>query len=148
MRSKDFWDSRGVNRGVQSCKVLPMIDQSCSNPWSNRLQRPHVRSGGMSGTPGCWLQPACMLCRVEWKGKKKKKKKDKETDKLDLYGLLGLNAERWTATEAEIKLGTATAGQATLKTTLIFLQPSNKTWLWSWTCTYPQATSCSQTTLA
>ncbi|KAK9842937.1 hypothetical protein WJX74_004641 [Apatococcus lobatus] len=41
---------------------------------------------------------------VEWKGKKKKKKKDKETDKLDLYGLLGLNAERWTATDAEIKL--------------------------------------------
>lgn len=54
-----------------------------------------------------------MRCRVEWKGKKKKKKKDKETDKLDLYGLLGLNAERWTATEAEIKLGMAPAGQAT-----------------------------------
>ena len=46
-----------------------------------------------------------MVCRVEWKGKKKKKK-DKQPDKQDLYGLLGLNAERWTATEAEIKLGT------------------------------------------
>ncbi|KAK9863220.1 hypothetical protein WJX84_011390 [Apatococcus fuscideae] len=40
---------------------------------------------------------------VEWKGKKKKKK-DKQPDKLDLYGLLGLNAERWTATDNEIKL--------------------------------------------
>ena len=37
-------------------------------------------------------------CRVEWKGKKKKKK-EKQPDKQDLYGLLGLHNERWTATD-------------------------------------------------
>jgi hypothetical protein len=43
--------------------------------------------------------------RVSWKGKKKKKKKDDKSKKEDLYALLGLQNERWTATEAQIKLG-------------------------------------------
>ncbi|CAL8462322.1 g1855 [Coccomyxa elongata] len=38
---------------------------------------------------------------VSWKGKKKKKKK---SEKEDLYALLGLQNERWTATDAQIKL--------------------------------------------
>lgn len=41
--------------------------------------------------------------RVSWTGKKKKKKKD--GSKLDYYKLLGLQNERWMATENEIKLG-------------------------------------------
>lgn len=44
------------------------------------------------------------LCRTSWKSKGKKKKDDK-SQKLDLYALLGLQNERWTATEAQIKLG-------------------------------------------
>jgi len=43
-------------------------------------------------------------CRTNWKSKKKKKKKGKD-DRLDLYALLGLQNERWTATDAQIKLG-------------------------------------------
>ena len=45
------------------------------------------------------------LCRTSWKSKGKKKKKDDKSQKLDLYALLGLQNERWTATEAQIKLG-------------------------------------------
>ena len=37
------------------------------------------------------------LCRTSWKSKGKKKKDDK-SQKLDLYALLGLQNERWTAT--------------------------------------------------
>ena len=43
-------------------------------------------------------------CRTNWKSKKKKKKKGKD-GRLDLYALLGLQNERWTATDAQIKLG-------------------------------------------
>ena len=45
-----------------------------------------------------------MPCRINWKSKKKKKKKGKD-NRLDLYALLGLQNERWTATDAQIKLG-------------------------------------------
>ncbi len=47
------------------------------------------------------------LCRTNWKSKKKKKKKGKD-GRLDLYALLGLQNERWTATDAQIKLGEST----------------------------------------
>ena len=58
------------------------------------------------------LAPLCItskshvsfLCRTNWKSKKKKKKKGKD-GRLDLYALLGLQNERWTATDAQIKLG-------------------------------------------
>ncbi len=43
------------------------------------------------------------LCRVNWKGSKKKKQKKKEG--LDLYALLGLANERWTANENQLKNG-------------------------------------------
>lgn len=39
-------------------------------------------------------------CRWQHKGKKKK-----QTDKEDLYALLGLANERWTANDNQIKLG-------------------------------------------
>ncbi len=42
-----------------------------------------------------------MLCRWQNKGKKKKDK----SKQVDLYALLGLANERWTATDAQIKLG-------------------------------------------
>jgi hypothetical protein len=42
--------------------------------------------------------------RVDWKGSKKKKK-SKRSKEADLYGLLGLQNERWTANEQQIKLG-------------------------------------------
>ena len=45
--------------------------------------------------------------RVDWKGSKKKKK-SKRSKEADLYGLLGLQNERWTATEQQIKLGACT----------------------------------------
>lgn len=45
--------------------------------------------------------------RVSWTGKKKRKKKD--GSKPDYYKLLGLQNERWMATEADIKLGAPTA---------------------------------------
>ena len=48
------------------------------------------------------------LRSVSWSGKKKKKKKD--GSKPDYYKLLGLQNERWMATEADIKLGTWWAG--------------------------------------
>jgi hypothetical protein len=44
------------------------------------------------------------LRSVSWSGKKKKKKKD--GSKPDYYKLLGLQNERWMATEVDIKLGT------------------------------------------
>ena len=47
------------------------------------------------------------FCRTNWKSKKKKKKKGKD-GRLDLYALLGLQNERWTATDAQIKLGEST----------------------------------------
>ena len=52
---------------------------------------------------------ACMHAhRTSWKRQGKKKKKDeKGQQKVDLYALLGLANERWTATEAQIKLGAA-----------------------------------------
>ncbi|PRW60561.1 dnaJ-like protein subfamily C member 2-like [Chlorella sorokiniana] len=40
---------------------------------------------------------------AKWKGKGKKKKKDKGKDDDDLYALLGLQHERWMATEGQIK---------------------------------------------
>ena len=52
------------------------------------------------------LHCSCMLvalCRTEYKSKGKKKKK--KSDQTDHYALLGLQQERWTATEAQIKLG-------------------------------------------
>lgn len=42
---------------------------------------------------------------MSWSGKKKKKKKKKDGSKPDYYKLLGLQNERWMATEADIKLG-------------------------------------------
>ena len=42
--------------------------------------------------------------RVSWKGKKNKKQKRAE-DKHDYYKLLGLENERWMATEAQIHKG-------------------------------------------
>ena len=42
-----------------------------------------------------------VLCRWQNKGKKKKDK----SKQVDLYALLGLANERWTATDAQIKLG-------------------------------------------
>ena len=45
------------------------------------------------------------LCRTEYRSKGKKKKK---TDQTDYYALLGLQQERWTATEQQIKLGKCT----------------------------------------
>lgn len=42
--------------------------------------------------------------RVSWTGSKKKKKK-KDGSKPDYYKLLGLQNERWMATENDIKLG-------------------------------------------
>ena len=53
-----------------------------------------------------------LLCRTSWKSKGKKKKKDDKSQKLDLYALLGLQNERWTATEAQIKLGESLAAVA------------------------------------
>ena len=49
-------------------------------------------------------EPGRMPCRINWKSKKKKKKKGTD-NRLDLYALLGLQNERWTATDAQIKLG-------------------------------------------
>ena len=49
-------------------------------------------------------EPGRMPRRINWKSKKKKKKKGKD-NRLDLYALLGLQNERWTATDAQIKLG-------------------------------------------
>ena len=53
--------------------------------------------------------------RTNWKrqGRKKGKKDDKAGQKVDLYAMLGLANERWTATEAQIKLG-ALAAEHTL----------------------------------
>ena len=42
--------------------------------------------------------------RTNWKSKGKKKKKG-ASDRVDLYALLGLQNERWTATELQIKNG-------------------------------------------
>lgn len=42
--------------------------------------------------------------RTNWKSKGKKKKKG-SSDRVDLYALLGLQNERWTATELQIKNG-------------------------------------------
>ncbi|MEW5320503.1 MAG: hypothetical protein WDW38_011571 [Sanguina aurantia] len=42
---------------------------------------------------------------VSWKGSGKKKKKGKKKTEEDLYALLGLQHERWTATDAQLKLG-------------------------------------------
>ncbi len=42
--------------------------------------------------------------RTNWKSKGKKKKKG-GSDRVDLYALLGLQNERWTATELQIKNG-------------------------------------------
>ena len=50
------------------------------------------------------FESGCIPCRINWKSKKKKKKKGKD-NRLDLYALLGLQNERWTATDAQIKLG-------------------------------------------
>jgi hypothetical protein len=46
--------------------------------------------------------------RTNWKSKGKKKKKG-ASDKVDLYALLGLQNERWTATEGQIKNGAGDA---------------------------------------
>lgn len=40
---------------------------------------------------------------VQWKGKKKKQSKSKRSGDNDLYALLGLANERWTATEKQLK---------------------------------------------
>jgi hypothetical protein len=45
--------------------------------------------------------------RVSWSGKKKKQKRSKE--KHDYYALLGLENDRWLATEVQIQKG-ATKG--------------------------------------
>lgn len=45
-----------------------------------------------------------LLCSTKWKSRGKKKK-GKEEARQDLYALLGLKHERWTATDAQIKLG-------------------------------------------
>lgn len=50
-----------------------------------------------------------MLCWCRWQHKGKKKK---QSDKEDLYALLGLGNERWTANDNQIKLGQSAAGAA------------------------------------
>ncbi len=42
---------------------------------------------------------------VQWKGKGKKKKKKDEDTRVDLYALLGLQNERYLASESEIRNG-------------------------------------------
>lgn len=42
---------------------------------------------------------------MQWKSRGKKKK-NKDEERTDLYGLLGLTHERWTATDNQIKNGT------------------------------------------
>ena len=49
-----------------------------------------------------------VLCRWQNKGKKKKDK----SKQVDLYALLGLANERWTATDAQIKLGEVLDGSS------------------------------------
>ncbi len=46
-----------------------------------------------------------MNCSVNWKGGAKKKRKVKKRSDADLYALLGLQNERWTATDAQMKNG-------------------------------------------
>eukprot|EP00891_Asterochloris_glomerata_P005900 jgi/Astpho2/5900/e_gw1.00080.75.1_t len=73
-----------------------------------------LKQAGLHSEPGCMpsqthRQPAVtqenqgwpvVLCRWQNKGKKKKDK----SKQVDLYALLGLANERWTATDAQIKL--------------------------------------------
>ena len=56
----------------------------------------HTKGSGLMRILACTL-------RTEYKSKGKKKKK--KSDQTDHYALLGLQQERWTATEAQIKLG-------------------------------------------
>ena len=51
-----------------------------------------------------------LKCRTSWKSRGKKK--GKQNDRPDLYALLGLQHERWMATDAQIKLGKLKAFQA------------------------------------
>ncbi len=55
------------------------------------IQESHIRS---------WSITSQQSCRWQHKGKKKK-----QSDKEDLYALIGLANERWTATDNQIKLG-------------------------------------------
>lgn len=48
-------------------------------------------------------QGSMSLRRVSWSGRKKKQKRSKE--KHDYYALLGLENDRWLATEAQIQKG-------------------------------------------
>jgi hypothetical protein len=57
----------------------------------------------MLSLPSVIAELQLLLCRVSWKGSKKKKKSKREG--VDMYALLGLQNERWTATEKQIKDG-------------------------------------------
>lgn len=48
--------------------------------------------------------------RVQWKGKGKKKKKQVDDGRVDLYALLGLQNERYLATDADLKNGVLICG--------------------------------------
>ena len=62
------------------------------------------RRMGMHARPNMALTQGIRTRRTNWKSKGKKKKKG-GSDRVDLYALLGLQNERWTATELQIKNG-------------------------------------------
>jgi len=78
--------SSGLSQWLQASTACPKLLSMCS--WGLHSDR-------------C----LCLLRRrTNWKSKGKKKKKG-ASDKVDLYALLGLQNERWTATEGQIKNG-------------------------------------------
>ena len=96
------------------CHAMPCTLQPCASPvplppppHSYRL---HLLPSPCPSSPSPLLStPPFFSSSVNWKGSKKKKAKKKEG--VDLYALLGLQNERWTANEAQLKNGAEAVGR-------------------------------------
>lgn len=71
--------------------------------------------------------------RVQWKGKGKKKKKQVDDGRVDLYALLGLQNERYLATDADIKNGESHHSNSHCA----HISGSTTTWLMTMRCKQP-----------
>lgn len=84
--------------------IFPIILLLCCVPLCRCIRRSlAVCVAASENLPGTNVLREIWYRRVSWKGTKKKSKRKK--DKQDLYALLGLKNERWTATESQLKNG-------------------------------------------